>query len=72
MPHKPALATVVTQLRAGRLPSALQYGALLREAGCDQAEARSMTAAYAKDLSGHSSAEEEFMESLRAFSLGHD
>ena len=67
---KLALHTVVTKLRAGQLPSVMEYGAVLYEAGCDQAEARAMTAAYARDIAGHSTAEDRLMAELMSFSLG--
>lgn len=69
-PTKPALTAFVAKMRAGKYPTILEYGALLHEAGCSQTEARDMTLRYKTALSGHSSAEDELMASLRSFSLG--
>jgi hypothetical protein len=71
---KPALAAVVRKSLAGQWPSALEMGAMLFESGCDQTEARSLVKAYAQAIADipRTSAEDEFMRSLRAFSLAHE
>jgi hypothetical protein len=68
---KPALSAVVTQLRAGRLPSVLEYGALLRESGFEQAQARSLLSDYQDAIAGRS-AEDRCMAALRSFILAHE
>lgn len=67
---KPALLAVVEKLRAGKRPTVLEYGYLLREAGFDQIEARGLYSAYARSM--RASPEDEFaalMSSLRSFSV---
>ena len=70
---KPALAATVRKTLAGQWPSALEMGAMLFESGCDQTEARNLVKAYAQAIAEipSASAEDEFMRSLRLFSLEH-
>ena len=70
---KPALAATVRKTLAGQWPSAFEMGAMLFESGCDQTEARNLVKAYAQAIAEMpGSAEDEFMRSLRAFSLEHE
>ncbi len=66
---RPAAEVVVSRIRAGITPTVLEYGALLRESGCDQAEARRLVAQYQADIAERPNAENALMEQLRAFSL---
>jgi hypothetical protein len=67
----PAIEACAAKLRAGRLPTLLEFGALLREGHYEQSEARTMASAYSRALAGQQcSAEDELMASLRSFSLG--
>ena len=67
--YKPAMRALVTALRAGRWPTALEFGALLRENGESQAYARDQVKKYQNDIAGCSSAEDTLMAQLRSFSL---
>jgi hypothetical protein len=65
---KVALQRVVAKIRADEWPSALEVEAMLREAGCDEAEVRSLASDYGNALARESS--DAFLASLRLFSLG--
>jgi hypothetical protein len=67
---KTARAAFVWKLRAGRLPTTMEYAALLREVGYTPEEARGLVVEYDRATAGRSPAEDQFMASLRAFSLG--
>jgi hypothetical protein len=67
---KPALQAVVAKIRAGETPTVLEYGSLLREAGCDQAEARGLVTSYRNAIA--TDAEEELMALLQSFTLARN
>lgn len=69
MSMKPAAMMVATKCRAGAWPTALELGAMLYEANCDQAEARDLVGRYRDAIAGGASHEDELMAQLRAFSL---
>lgn len=69
---KPALLTVVSKLRAGACPTVLEFGALLRENGLDQTEARALVGQYRDAIATRPSAEDTLMASLRSFALRHE
>ena len=65
-----ALAAVLTRVRSQEWPSAVEFAALLAEAGTASAEAEKLTARYARAIgeTAHS-AEAKLLESLRGFTL---
>jgi hypothetical protein len=68
---KPALATVVEKIRANECPTASEYLALLREAGCAHAEARSLTVDYQRSLAIESAGgDDNLVAVLRSFRIG--
>ena len=71
---RPALAVVAARMRAGELPSAHEYGELLREADCDATEALALTRRYAAAVGSTTphSGEVSMMAALRTFTLSHD
>jgi hypothetical protein len=69
---KPACATVVAAIRSGRYPTVLEFGAMLQENGCSQAEARGLVLAYQGAVARRSSAEDQCMAALRSFALRHE
>ena len=68
-----ALDVVRTRMHSGLLPSATEYGELLREVGFTPAEARPMYLRYAEAVAEESvpSGESSVLSALKNFSLGH-
>lgn len=67
---RPALARVVELRSFGAWPTALEVGAMLFEAGCDQAEAQVLVAGYADARPDHrGDAEAEAVALLQSFRL---
>jgi hypothetical protein len=69
-PVSAALAAVLTRVRSQEWPSAVEFAALLAEAGTAPAEAEKLTGRYAAAIgeTAHS-AEAKLLESLRGFTL---
>ena len=64
--HRPALYAFVSKVRAGIVPSMIEAGAMLREAGADRDEARSICARWSEPEDDGFA---RFMAQLRAFDL---